>query len=437
MGGDRRVLGVRSLGLMLLGVLALGAAFLLGQRLKRDDAQPTAVAVATAPAPAAPSAVFAPSPAPPPAPPPPSAAAVAAPRPAPPPSFDHVRVNARGDMVIAGRAEPDAEVTILYGAEVLGVVRADLRGEWVFVPETPIGAGNRELSLRARGRDGQTQDGAAPVLVLVPERAPERAATPAPAPAAPGAAVPPLAALPEPPVPTVIELPRDSAAVPRVLQAPPAPAAQAAAPTGTALAPLPAAPEISAPAPADPPVVAAPATIAPPSPAAPPPAQAGLPAVPGAAPAPTQGPVSLQVVDYDERGEVRFAGTAAPGAPVRLYVDNAPVGEARTGSDGRWTVTPETPVAAGVHQLRVDQLGTSGQVAARVEAPFQRVEIPPEMLREGQIVVQPGQNLWRIARTAYGRGVRYTVIYQANRDQIRDPSLIYPGQVFTVPSVLN
>jgi nucleoid-associated protein YgaU len=402
---------------MILGVLALGAAFLLGQRLKRDDAQPAPVPVAAAPAPAAPSAVFAPAPAPPPAPPPPAAAAVVAPRPAPPPpSFDHVRVNARGDMVIAGRAEPDAEVTILFGADVLGVVRADLRGEWVFVPETPISAGNRELSLRARGRDGQTQDGAAPVLVLVPERAPDRAASPAPA--MPGAAPPPLAALPDPPMPTVVELPRDSAAVPRVLQAPPPVAA---------LAPLPSAPELRA-TPEAAPAATPPAAAA---------AQAGLPAAPGAAPAPAQGPVSLQVVDYDERGEVRFAGTATPGAAVRLYVDNAPVGEARAGSDGRWAVTPETPVAAGVHQLRVDQLGAAGQVSGRVEAPFQRVELPPEMLREGQVVVQPGQNLWRIARAAYGRGVRYTVIYQANRDQIRDPSLIYPGQVFAVPGAVN
>jgi nucleoid-associated protein YgaU len=142
-------------------------------------------------------------------------------------------------------------------------------------------------------------------------------------------------------------------------------------------------------------------------------------------------------VDYDQHGEVRFAGTAPPGASVRLYVNNAPVGEARTGVDGRWTVSPETPVATGVHQLRIDQLGNSGQVASRIEAPFQRVDVPPDLLREGQIVVQPGQSLWRIARATYGRGVRFTVIYEANRGQIRDPGLIYPGQVFALPSALN
>ncbi|MBD0274138.1 MAG: LysM peptidoglycan-binding domain-containing protein, partial [Acetobacteraceae bacterium] len=74
-----------------------------------------------------------------------------------------------------------------------------------------------------------------------------------------------------------------------------------------------------------------------------------------------------------------------------------------------------------------------GGVAARIELPFQRDRLPEEMVQDGRMVVQPGQNLWRIARTTYGRGVRYTVIYAANRETIRDPRLIYPGQVFAIP----
>jgi len=53
----------------------------------------------------------------------------------------------------------------------------------------------------------------------------------------------------------------------------------------------------------------------------------------------------------------------------------------------------------------------------------------------GLVVVQPGNNLWNIARVLYGRGVRYTTIYEANREQIRDPDLIYPGQVFKAPGL--
>ena len=53
--------------------------------------------------------------------------------------------------------------------------------------------------------------------------------------------------------------------------------------------------------------------------------------------------------------------------------------------------------------------------------------------RVNVVTVQPGFTLWQIARENYGEGVLYVRVYQANRDQIRDPDLIYPGQVFTVP----
>ena len=45
-----------------------------------------------------------------------------------------------------------------------------------------------------------------------------------------------------------------------------------------------------------------------------------------------------------------------------------------------------------------------------------------------------GNSLWRIARATLGEGIRYTVIYEANRERIRDPNLIYPGQIFSIPA---
>jgi nucleoid-associated protein YgaU len=55
------------------------------------------------------------------------------------------------------------------------------------------------------------------------------------------------------------------------------------------------------------------------------------------------------------------------------------------------------------------------------------------LAKDQTFIVQPGNSLWRIARRSYGEGLRYTVIYDANKDQIRDPDLIYPGQVFVLP----
>jgi nucleoid-associated protein YgaU len=51
--------------------------------------------------------------------------------------------------------------------------------------------------------------------------------------------------------------------------------------------------------------------------------------------------------------------------------------------------------------------------------------------------VQPGTSLWRIARATYGTSFKYSLIYEVNRDQIDDPDLIFPGQVFWVPEPIS
>lgn len=154
----------------------------------------------------------------------------------------------------------------------------------------------------------------------------------------------------------------------------------------------------------------------------------------GVPPASASTRLALNAVDYDDRGAIRFTGVAPPGAPVRVYVDNGRAGDAVADAQGQWTLTPSDTMATGVHKLRVDHLTGAGKVQSRVELPFQRAALPAGDLASGRVVVQPGQNLWRLARRAYGSGVRYTVIYLANRDQIRDPGLIYPGQAFALPT---
>ncbi|MDW8443386.1 MAG: LysM peptidoglycan-binding domain-containing protein [Acetobacteraceae bacterium] len=355
----------------------------------------------------------------------PAPAASAPPTPAGPvrPSFDIVRVSARGEAVMAGRASPHAEVVILDGGHEMGRVRADDRGEWVFVPAGPMPPGGRELSLRARAPDGSISESASTLVLVVPERDRDVAGRSLPAETPPS---PPIALL----------APRDAGGELRILQAPPAdppPPVRASEPVASAAAQ----PDIAgAAAGARDPAVA---TV---SPARPPPtppgeapaaASARSPVLPPAAPG--QAAVTVEAVDYGEAGDVRFSGRAAPGAPVRLYLDRTHLGDTRADESGRWVFAPSAvPIEPGrVASLRADQLAADGKVTARAEVPFQRADLPPEGLREGMVIVQPGQSLWRIARATYGRGIRYTVIYEANRDQIRNPNLIYPGQVFVVP----
>jgi len=105
-------------------------------------------------------------------------------------------------------------------------------------------------------------------------------------------------------------------------------------------------------------------------------------------------------------------------------------------------------VGSGVYTLRIDETDTEGNVTSRLETPFQREErdliadqAPDPDKDQDQaartvraVTVQPGNTLWAISRSNYGEGTMYVRIFEANRDRIRDPDLIYPGQVFTVPA---
>ena len=90
-------------------------------------------------------------------------------------------------------------------------------------------------------------------------------------------------------------------------------------------------------------------------------------------------------------------------------------------------------IEPGVYQLLVIQLDDRNRPEYAIELPFERATEEQIQLRDGKVIVQPGNSLWRIARRAYGRGAQYTIIYAANAAQIRNPDLIYPGQIFDVP----
>ncbi len=293
-----------------------------------------------------------------------------------------VRVTPEGEAVIAGRAEPGATVEIVEGGEVIAKTRADTRGEWVAIPEKPIEPGTRELSLVEKTESGKTTESDSVVVLAIPEKTPPQPAPPAATEEAPsggtaGSALQPAAeTAPEPEVLAVL-VPREGSGS-QVMQAP-----------------------------------------------------KGDVGLKGGA------DLSLDTIEYDERGNIALGGRGRPGGEVRAYIDGKPVGRAEVDAAGAWRLKPDTGVAEGVHRLRVDQVEPSGKVIARVETPFSRSGFRAPRADEPLVVVQPGNSLWRIARRVYGGGLRYVVIFEANRDQIRDPDLIYPGQIFVLPGKIS
>ncbi|MCY4501018.1 MAG: LysM peptidoglycan-binding domain-containing protein, partial [Alphaproteobacteria bacterium] len=157
-----------------------------------------------------------------------------------------------------------------------------------------------------------------------------------------------------------------------------------------------------------------------------------------AAPQPPQEGVSVDSVDYDDQGNLALAGKAEPGSVVEPKIASGAagsesLGKVRADEKGEWRLKVERPVAPGRYDLTVEERSPEGAPRSRIRLPFERADPIADFPAGAVVVVQPGNSLWRIARKIYGRGVRYTVIYAANRTQIGNPDLIFPGQIFTVP----
>ncbi|MGA1027011.1 MAG: LysM peptidoglycan-binding domain-containing protein [Lutimaribacter sp.] len=324
----------------------------------------------------------------PPAPQAPCEATNAAPAPLAAQTLSLFLAEADGLTQVAGRAVPGATVEVILDGAVIATLEPGLDGSFAAFIELPPMSAPAALWLRA-SKDGQTALSDDQMLIQpVPQPTPAPAAEPVAA-AAPTDATTDAATVAPPVVATATQ------------------SAQATAPVvvranndGVAL------------------VQAAP-NAAPDSPAT----------------------VALDTISYDDKGEVQLQGRAGAREDgktvVRVYVDNQPVADADVQEDGTWASTlPQ--VAAGVYTLRVDQLNAQGRVTSRAETPFKREEkeqlaaAPPQKARV--VTVQPGSTLWAIARERYGEGILYVRVFNANRDRIRDPDLIYPGQVFDLPA---
>jgi nucleoid-associated protein YgaU len=302
------------------------------------------------------------------------------------PTFDIARIEPTGEAVIAGRAMPGATVELLRNGKLHDQAVADQSGQFAMVPPR-LPPGTYDLTLRSKEPDGKLVTSRQSVAVAL-EPSPKDG---------------PVVALMTPDKPIV--------------------------------------------------VLSQPATSK-----------------------PRAGTVVVETVETEPGDKLHVSGRARPGAPVRLYLNDSFVSSVTAGADGRFAVTINEGVVSGSYRVRLDEVeSNSGTVRARAEVPFnvpdalvtasvptqatasKRPEIasaqqpqlaatastaPPDGGSPSAVVVpriattriSRGDSLWRISRLTYGAGTRYAVIYKANREQIRNPNLIYPGQIFVVPT---
>jgi nucleoid-associated protein YgaU len=296
------------------------------------------------------------------------------------PTFDVASIEPTGEAVIAGRAAPGATVELLRDGEVHDRAVADKSGQFVIVPPK-LPPGTYDLTLRSKAPDGTVATSKQRVTTALEPKSAER----------------PVVALVTPNKPTVVL------------------------------------------------------------------SQPGAPKPAGA--------LVVETVEIEPGGKFHVSGQARPGAPLRLYLNDSFVTSVTAAADGRFAVTINEGVAPGNYRVRIDEASSSGTVRVRAEVPFTAPETTasvsaqaatpkrpdtaaPRLAAAGATVlpdgssppstvvvpkittttVSRGDSLWRLSQTSYGAGMRYAIIYKANREQIRNPNLIYPGQVFVVPA---
>ncbi|AXI54504.1 peptigoglycan-binding protein LysM [Sulfitobacter sp. JL08] len=373
------------------------------------------------------------------------------------PTFDTVRVEPDGTTVIAGRGDPASTIMILMDGTEIARATADAGGSFVSFLTLPPSAAPRVLALQSEKTGTQARSLAE--MILTPT-VPQTAALAAPEgtspidttdvaaaqlPAAPQTGADEIAAMAAPEVDEAATEPTTTVTTEAVQEpdtvAEPVPVAEDTAPATVA--------EVEPAQPSDADAATRTAAIDPADNVAEAPPQApvavlrsdadGVELVQGAPGAMTT--VELDTIGYSDLGDVQLSGRAPGEGFVRVYLDNRPVTTLPVQPDGRWRGDLPS-VDTGVYTLRIDQVDGSGTVTSRVETPFKREE--PEVLTAAlaaqnsaapvqAVTVQAGNTLWAIARERYGDGLLYVRVFDANRDSIRDPDLIYPGQVFALP----
>ncbi len=323
------------------------------------------------------------------------------------PTFDVLRVEPSGAMVIAGKAGKNASVDLLARSNVIGSTKSSESGDFVIVLDDPLKPGDYQLVLRSTLPDGTAMTSLETAIVSIPETKTGQ----------------------------VLALVEQSGQPSRMITKPQAVEPPAApAETATAAAPK-----------GDKPVVA--------------PDEKAL--------------IAVEAVEI-EGNKLFIAGTAEAGSTVKVYANDDLVGVTKTSPNGRFLVQAVRELAVGDYIVRADMIGKDGvTVVARAAVPFKReagdrvsavasadpapsvdgsqtstgavapqtdaqatqapdVEAPLKNV-EGSVIIRRGDNLWQISRRTYGEGMRYTTIYLANKEQIRNPNMIFPGQVFSLP----
>ena len=308
--------------------------------------------------------------------------------PAAPLTIDLARVKPDGAAVFAGTAAANAKIRIFEGDILLGETVANANGEWVIVLEKSLAAGQHLISVAMERSDGSTEMAdrslaveiyqdteTKPLVALLPETATE--------------------------VPVLIQSPDDVDAA-----SPAAPASEAIVADATG---------------AD--AAAAKAAMGDTTEAAPtkPQAKSQIAAL------------APSAIIWRDASRILISGTSRGGVRVTVNDAKGQFGEALVLADGAWQVAGSLDMDIAVNHLRFALFDEANHIIARYDLPVKARDLAKGQDGSPLVVVNKGDMLWRIAYHQLGEGVKYVDIVRRNQQDINDPDLIYPKQIFAVP----
>lgn len=128
---------------------------------------------------------------------------------------------------------------------------------------------------------------------------------------------------------------------------------------------------------------------------------------------PSEGPLVLGAIDYDDAGGVIFSGLSEVPGRVRLYAADSAIGDTRVGADGRWAYIAASVMPLGRYEVRAELQPEAGGPRVSITVPFER--LPPVADAgdgsDGALTVNFQPTSWQIRRTLVGGGVQTTAIF--------------------------
>jgi nucleoid-associated protein YgaU len=266
------------------------------------------------------------------------------------PSFDVLRVEPDGSTVIAGRGQPNTKLEIKNGDTVVGTADIGPSGDFAAVFDQPLAAGDYQLTLNTKDDKGTSKtseevatvsvpkDGAGDLLAMVSR---------------PGEA---SRLITVPQTETTGKAVEGATATPAGETADKPATETASADVGTASSDQPAAGET--------------ANVGDTT------AETSGEAATASAPEAVAKEAQARVSAVELEGRRMFiAGTAKPGALVRLYADDTLVGETKADEQGRYVADGAIDLSVGRHTIRADVMSADGdKVEFRASVPFDRPE---------------------------------------------------------------